>query len=160
MFSFPLDKTQLFWQAQAGQSVRFGNTLHAWTYTSVILHAAWLRCSASLQEDLARKRSGRIGERGRLQRAASLTQHPAAFGGTGRAPPEITLGAAALLTPACTHRAPAAPRPSPPLPTCASEPLPKASAKGFVSKAFPDQQPFCILASSRVRAALPVPIPS
>lgn len=60
MFSFPLDKTQLFWQAQAGQSVHFGNTLHAWTYTSVFSHAAWFDYTISLQENLARKISERI----------------------------------------------------------------------------------------------------
>lgn len=60
MFSFPLDKTQLFWQAQAGQSVHFGNTLHAWTYTSVFLHATQLDYTTSLQKNLARKISERL----------------------------------------------------------------------------------------------------
>lgn len=132
MFSFPLDKTQLFWQAQAGQSVHFGNTLHAWTYTSVFLHAACLDYSTSVQENLA----GRTSERIQDQSAACCSPQtiPAPFGATdaGKAPTGDALGLPALPQPSMhTQTFIQQPQAKAPLPSCDSEPLPKASAKGF-----------------------------
>lgn len=80
MFSFPLDKTQLFWQAQVGQSVHFGNTLHAWMYTSVFLHVTRFDYTISLQENLARKIWETLETASSLQHTASLTLFLAPFG--------------------------------------------------------------------------------